>query len=78
MAAVPALTPVTIPVAEPAVAVPVDTELHEPPPVISLRMVTPPLSQTVAGPVIGAGVVGNGLTVITTAAAVLPQLFASV
>lgn len=58
--AVPAATPVTSPLNEPTVAIPVAELLHIPPPLTSARVVIPP-TQTVAVPVIGAG---DGFTVI--------------
>ena len=62
MAAVPADTPVIIPVDKPAVAIPVLPLLQVPPVVASLNTVAAP-TQTVAVPVMGEG---NGLTVTVT------------
>ncbi len=69
----PELTPVTIPDV-PTVAIPVAVLLQVPPVVTSLNEVVP-VPHMVAVPLIEAGVVGNGLTVTTTVAAALPQLF---
>jgi hypothetical protein len=61
MALVPAATPLTVPVPEPTVAMPVALLLHVPPPVALARVVVRN-GQTAVVPVIDAG---NGLTVIT-------------
>ena len=55
MVTVSAATPVMMPVVEPAVAVPGVTLVQVPPPVASANVVVPPI-QTVAVPVIEAGV----------------------
>jgi hypothetical protein len=47
---VPALTPVIIPVSDPAVAVPGAEEVQVPPEVTSLSIIVPPLSQIDAVP----------------------------
>ena len=53
MVAVPALTPVTVPVTEPTVAADADV-LHEPPPVASVSVIALP-TQTLDDPDIAAG-----------------------
>ncbi len=70
----PELTPVTIPDV-PTVATPLAVLLQMPLVVASVSEVVAPPAHTMAVPVIPAGVVGNGLTVITDVAAALPQLF---
>ena len=72
MIALPAITPVIIPVL-PAIATEVLLLPHEPPAVPSLNMVVL-LTQTVGIPVIPAGVDGNGFTVKVAVAEALPQL----
>ena len=62
MLAVPADTPVTIPVEDPAVATAVLPLLHAPPGVTSLNAVVAPI-QTLVAPVIPEG---SGLTVTVT------------
>ena len=70
MVAVPAATPVTMPVL-PTVATVVAVLLHAPPVVASPNPVVAP-AQTVAVPVI-VPADGNGLTVTTLIAAAVPQ-----
>ena len=70
MVAVPADTPVTVPVV-PTVATVVAVLLHAPPVVASLNPVVEP-AQTVAVPVM-VPADGNGLTVTTLVAAAIPQ-----
>ena len=72
----PALIPVTTPNAS-TVPVPGTVLLQVPPPVKSVSAVVAP-AQTVAVPVIAAGVAGNEFTVTIVVAAILPQLFDSV
>lgn len=67
--AVPAETPVTTPVPEPTVAIPVAEELHVPPDVPSLSVVVEP-AHIAALPVMDAG---NAFTV-TVVLAVHPEL----
>ncbi len=75
MVEVPAEIPVTTPVAL-TVATPVDTELHVPPPVASVRFVVV-VGQAVRPPVI-VPAVGVAVTVTTTVAAAVPQLLVTV
>ena len=70
MVAVPAATPVTVPVL-PTVATVVAVLLQAPPVVASLNPVVAP-AQTIAVPVI-VPADGSGLTVTTLVAAVVPQ-----
>ena len=72
---VPAATPVTTPVAL-TVATPVDTELHVPPPVASVRFVVV-VGQATRPPVI-VPALGVADTVTTAVAAAVPQLFVTV
>jgi hypothetical protein len=72
---VPAVTPVTTPVAL-TLATPVDTELHTPPPAASVRFVVV-VGQTVRPPVI-VPAFGAGFTVTTLVAATVPQLLVTV
>ena len=65
--AVPAITPDTTPEPPFTVAVAVALLVHAPPVVTSPNDVVIPPAHTVAVPVIAAGAVGNGLTVITAA-----------
>lgn len=69
---VPGATPVTIPVNEPMVAIAVFTELHNPPPAASLKVVVVP-GQAVNIPVM-VPASGVALTVTTMVAAAIPQL----
>ena len=70
MVAVPAVTPVTVPVL-PTVATAVAVLLHAPPVAASVKPVVEP-AHTVAVPVM-LPADGNGLTVTTLVAAVVPQ-----
>ena len=72
MSAVPAVTPVTVPELGSIVATEVLSLLQVPPPVISLKMVVPPLAHALNVPDIEAGI-GFTLTV-TPAAEVQPAL----
>ena len=54
MVTVPALTPVTMPVEAPTVAVPVAVLLHVPPPVASVSVILDP-AHTLVGPEIATG-----------------------
>ena len=74
MTAVPPDTPDTIPV-EPIVAIPVDPELHTPPVVASLNAIVAP-AQTEDAPLIVPADVA--VTVTTSIALTLPQLFVAV
>ena len=53
MTTVPAVTPVTIPVLDPTVAIAVFSLTHVPPEVTLLKILFPPLAQTLPVPVIG-------------------------
>lgn len=64
MVATPAATPVTIPVAEPIVAVPVLPLVHNPPPPASLSVVVAPI-HTWVRPVIAGGSVFTVTTRVT-------------
>jgi hypothetical protein len=72
MVAVPAATPVTIPVVEPTVAMPVAVLVHTPPGVVLLSVAVEPM-QINAVPVIAAGVTGTGLTVTDCTTDCMPQ-----
>ena len=72
MVAVPAATPVTVPV-EPTVAADALVLLHVPPLVASFNDVVAPPSHTLGVPVIDAGAEGSGFTV--TLAVAVPQVF---
>lgn len=73
MVAIPAVTPLTIPVDEPTVAMPVAVLVHIPPEVVLLNVAVEPM-QINAVPVIAAGVTGTGLTVTDCTADCIPQL----
>jgi hypothetical protein len=70
MVAVPAVTPVTVPVL-PTVATPVAVLLHAPPVAASVKPVVEP-AHTIAVPVM-LPADGNGLTVTVVVAAAVPQ-----
>ena len=72
---VPALTPVTTPLAS-TVAFDVETEVHVPPPAASAKLVVEP-AQTMAVPVI-VPAIGIGLTVTICVPATVPQLLVTV
>ena len=67
--------PVTTPVAL-TVATPVDTELHRPPAVASLRLVV--VAGQITSPPLIVAADGAGLTVTTAVAAAVPQLLVTV
>ena len=69
MIVVPAATPVTMPVVEPIVAMPVDPELHVPPGVGSMSGIIDP-THTTEGPLMAPG---EGLTETLFVAQQLPR-----
>ena len=73
MVAVPAATPVTTPVVASMVAIDVALLLHVPPVEVSAKVVVADV-QTVAVPVIDAGVAGMVFTVTPKVATDVPQL----
>lgn len=74
MVAEPTATPVTTPVVASTVAIDVALLLHEPPVVVSAKVVAADV-QTVVVPVMAAGVAGAALTVTEAVTKAEPQVF---